>query len=123
MAPLASGTPCCTTVARWCTDGAKAPAPWQLQATAFVHGAKMVLCQANLQSLQSMPLESMQSWCTDGAKAPALAANARTALYMVQVIGVCLLLCKPGLCGLSKTCSSVSNHLSRLILPQPLEAN
>ena len=26
MAPLASGTPCCTTVARWCTDGAKAPA-------------------------------------------------------------------------------------------------
>ena len=43
MAPLASGTPCCTTVARWCTDG---------------------------------------------AKAPALAANARTALYMVQVIGL-----------------------------------
>ena len=42
MAPLAKGTPCGTTVARWCTDG---------------------------------------------AKAPALAANARTALYMVQVIG------------------------------------
>ena len=24
MAPLAKGTPCCTTVARWCADGAKA---------------------------------------------------------------------------------------------------